>query len=1055
MFKNKKFILLRHVTCLLLSTTLVLSRFTAYSSEAATFVHHHTDACYSTVTDISYCDGVYKWGAWDDNFKAPIYCNTCNTNTVCQVTQVLACNKCGRQAAYINRQKCPGCSGDTWNETSRTGNFAAENARCNGEIKTTRTVLACGHNDNDTMATVSLSPSTTGWTNKDITLNCGVTIKGAGFALAGAPYNFGSGYTANASRTVSQNGTYSVTVMAANGTTVTETASVNNIDKTAPSETLASNNGGWTNSGVTITASASDSQSGLAAKAYSFDGGAYGTSNSIFVSDNRTVTVSVMDNAGNVTTKSINVTNIDKTAPNASMSADKTAWTNGDVTVRVSASDNASGLHSSAYSFNDKGYSSSNSFTASANGTVKVAVRDNAGNVTTKSINITNIDKTAPDASMSADKTSWTNGDVTVRVSASDNASGLSSSAYSFNDKGYSSANSFTVSANGTVKVSVKDNAGNVTTKSINVTNIDKNKPTVSGKKDSEGWTNKNVQVTFTAGDSESGIAADGFSINGGAYSSQNTCTMEANGTVTATVKDNAGNTSSTTVEVKNIDKTAPTLELTLSTTDWIEEGLTVSATAFDGESGLPIKCFSVNGGDYNFTNSVFLTENGPVTFSVVDNAGNVTTKTVVVQNIGRDPAVVAREKLEKERAEQERIAAEKAAAEKAEKERIAAEKAAAEKAEKERIAAEKAAEKAEKERIAAEKAAAEKAEKERIAAEKAAAEKAEKERIAAEKAAAEKAASEKAIAEAARKLAEQQTQAEKEAAERVAKEQASREQAIKEAQQRAAEAAARAEAERLAAEKAAREESERIAAENAARAEAERIAAENAARIEADRIAAENAAKAEAEKAALEAEKKAKKAVASVSVEETTKEVEEEEEDDDENDEDALLPIEGDANGGGSDGGNGGNLIKFTDATATESPVDYFSMSEFEAEPVENTEAESGAESAFLTWLKSNSGSLLAGTLILLAGLFILSFFSYVYVSTDGKTKIVAPAKVKICSDRIIVEVQESKLKPNGRYLVFLSVWAKMASKKRPVYIKAGSVGNVVCAGDSLCFSC
>lgn len=1007
MFKNKKFILLRHVTCLLLSTTLVLSRFTAYSSEAATFVHHHTDACYSTVTDISYCDGVYKWGAWDDNFKAPIYCNTCNTNTVCQVTQVLACNKCGRQAAYINRQKCPGCSGDTWNETSRTGNFAAENARCNGEIKTTRTVLACGHNDNDTMATVSLSPSTTGWTNKDITLNCGVTIKGAGFALAGAPYNFGSGYTANASRTVSQNGTYSVTVMAANGTTVTETASVNNIDKTAPSETLASNNGGWTNSGVTITASASDSQSGLAAKAYSFDGGAYGTSNSIFVSDNRTVTVSVMDNAGNVTTKSINVTNIDKTAPNASMSADKTSWTNGDVTVRVSASDNASGLHSSAYSFNDKGYSSSNSFTASANGTVKVAVRDNAGNVTTKSINVTNIDKTAPDASMSADKTSWTNGDVTVRVSASDNASGLSSSAYSFNDKGYSSANSFTVSANGTVKVSVKDNAGNVTTKSLNVTNIDKNKPTVSGKKDTEGWTNKNVQVTFTAGDSESGIATDGFSINGGAYSSQNTCTMDANGTVTATVKDNAGNTSSTTVEVKNIDKTAPTLELTLSTTDWIEEGLTVSATAFDGESGLPIKCFSVNGGDYNFTNSVFLTENGPVTFSVVDNAGNVTTKTVVVQNIGRDPAVVAREKLEKERAEQERIAAEKAAAEKAEKERIAAEKAAAEKAEKERIAAEKAAEKAEKERIAAEKAAAEKAEKERIAA---------------EKAAAEKAASEKAIAEAARKLAEQQSQAEKEAAERVAKEQASREQAIKEAQQRAAEAAARAEAERLAAEKAAREESERIAAENAARAEAE---------------------------------KKAKKAVASVSVEENAKEVEEEEEDDDENDEDALLPIEGDANGGGSDGGNGGNLIKFTDATATESPVDYFSMSEFEAESVENTEAEIGAESAFLTWLKSNSGSLLAGTLILLVGLFILSFFSYVYVSTDGKIKIVAPAKVKICPDRIIVEVQESKLKPNGRYLVFLSVWVKMASKKRPVYIKAGSVGNVVCAGDSLCFSC
>lgn len=523
---------------------------------------------------------------------------------------------------------------------------------------------------------------------------------------------------------------------------------------------------------------------------------------------------------------------------------------------------------------------------------------------------------------------------------------------------------------------------------------------------------------------------------------------MDANGTVTATVKDNAGNTSSTTIEVKNIDKTAPTLELTLSTTDWIEEGLTVSATATDGESGLPVKCFSVNGGDYSFSNSVFLTENGPVTFSVVDNAGNVTTKTVVVQNIGRDPAVVAREKLEKEKAEKERIAAEKAAAEKAEKERIAAEKAAAEKAEKERIAAEK----AEKERIAAEKAAAEKAEKERKAAEKAAAEKAEKERIAAEKAAAEKAASEKAIAEAARKLAEQQTQAEKEAAERVAREQASREQAIKEAQQRAAEAAARAEAERLAAEKAAREESERIAAENAARAEAERIAAENAARAEADRIKAEEAVKAAAEKATAEAAKKTKTDEVSALTEENAEGAEENEaEDDDE----SLLPLDTDADGGGSDGGNGGNMIKFTDTTATESPVDYFSMSELEANAAESTESEIGAESGLLNWLKTNSGTLFAGTVILLAGMFLLSLFSYVYVSSDGKTKIVALAKVKVKSDRVIVEVQESKLQPNGRYLVFLSVWARIASKNRPVYIKAGSAGNVACAGDSLCFTC
>ena len=65
------------------------------------------------------------------------------------------------------------------------------------------------------------------------------------------------------------------------------------------------------------------------------------------------------------------------------------------------------------------------------------------------------------------------------------------------------------------------------------------------------------------------------------------------------------------------------------------------------------------------------VTKNGTYSVSVKDNAGNVTTESITISNIGRDPEVV--------RAEKE--AAEKAAAEKAAAEKAAAEKAAAEKA--------------------------------------------------------------------------------------------------------------------------------------------------------------------------------------------------------------------------------------------------------------------------------------------------------------------------------------------------------------------------------------
>ena len=176
----------------------------------------------------------------------------------------------------------------------------------------------------------------------------------------------------------------------------------------------------------------------------------------------------------------------------------------------------------------------------------------------------------------------------------------------------------------------------------------------------------------------------------GNGFGSATSMEVSENGTYTVTLTDANGNTASDSITVSCIDKTAPAISsLTKSTDEWIEEGLTITVEASD-ETGLAAEPYSLNGGAYSAENSWHLTANGTYTVSVKDAAGNVTSESITIENIGRDPAIIAAEKAAAEKAAAEKAAAEKAAAEKAAAEKAAAEKAAAEKA-----AAEAAAQKA------------------------------------------------------------------------------------------------------------------------------------------------------------------------------------------------------------------------------------------------------------------------------------------------------------------------------------------------------------------------
>ena len=176
----------------------------------------------------------------------------------------------------------------------------------------------------------------------------------------------------------------------------------------------------------------------------------------------------------------------DTTTPVASLSlsASTTSATNGTVTISATVSSLDSSFQASATPLDfGNGFGSATSMEVSENGTYTVTLTDANGNTISDSITISCIDKTAPTiSSLSKSTEEWIEEGLTVTCEAEDE-SGLAKEAYSFNGGAYSSQNSWFVKSNGTYTVSVKDAAGNVTSKNITIGNIGRDPAVVAAEK--------------------------------------------------------------------------------------------------------------------------------------------------------------------------------------------------------------------------------------------------------------------------------------------------------------------------------------------------------------------------------------------------------------------------------------------------------------------------------------------------------------------------------------------------------------------------------------------
>lgn len=280
------------------------------------------------------------------------------------------------------------------------------------------------------------------------------------------------------------------------------------VDLTAPSLQLSAP-GGWTNQDVTVTVTASDSESDVAELKYAF--GQYDAEDfaavtdtldpsgpKITVTQNGWLSVYAKDLAGNETVEQIQITNIDRSKPDIVLTLSTHAPTNQDVTVTATATDDKSGVKLLKWAYGQKdetffqsaGETFSGSFTATMNGTYTVYAEDNAGNRAIRHIQIDHIFKTGPTILLTPLTTAPTNQPVTVTANVYAQA-GLAIVKYDFgqHDEAYFATAGLPlnlndpqiiVTGNGWVSIYAEDLAHNQIVEQIEITNIDKVKPVIT-----------------------------------------------------------------------------------------------------------------------------------------------------------------------------------------------------------------------------------------------------------------------------------------------------------------------------------------------------------------------------------------------------------------------------------------------------------------------------------------------------------------------------------------------------------------------------------------------
>ena len=548
--------------------------------------------------------------------------------------------------------------------------YWSEDTQGNVEAPNTAYVLI------DTAAPTVSDDAPTGWLNADVLL----TIQaddgdGSGVASIDTtitdPPPGGSTTTATvasdvATYTITAEGTTTVAYSATDevGNRSATASTMVRIDKIAP-VTTDDVPVGWQSTDVTITLSATDDLSGVAATYYDRTG--YGPqlyTGPFVVSDEgeTDITYWSVDEAGNVEqAKRAETVRVDKSDPVlAAYSVPATGWASGAAFGGGDAYDVYSYVHSIWYSIDAGPFlpqlGDTFIWTTSAEGTTRIDMyaRDAAGNTSATETVTLRVDSTPPVTTDDAPG-AWVSTDVTVTLTATDplpgdgTSSGVATTYYRIDG---SSTQTYTapvpVTAEGTHEIvywSV-DGAGNTEEPNSATVRIDRTGPVVTDDS-TPGWQQGPVTVTFTEADAGADASVFHYTLDG-SPAATTAASMEVTGTGLHEIVywgvDSLGNAGPLGHATLRIDDDPP---MSASDIDaaWQQGPVDVAITATDAHSGVAsieatvtdpppsgVTTRSVASETMTFTLSAEGTTT--VEYFATDEVGNVETPTVEIVRI-------------------------------------------------------------------------------------------------------------------------------------------------------------------------------------------------------------------------------------------------------------------------------------------------------------------------------------------------------------------------------------------------------------------------------------
>lgn len=434
---------------------------------------------------------------------------------------------------------------------------------------------------------------------------------------------------------------------------------------------------GWYGSGVMVSLTAADNDTGIEKTLYRINGGEwqpYAEPFSLSVDGTTVVEYKSIDKAGNEEDVKTSTIKIDTQKPETKIGDIPSYPVKVDVPLSFLAQDGTSGIARTEYRVNGGNWTTYDGPTyiqTEGTNTVEYRSIDMAGNVEeVKRVEFV-IDKSGPDTTTSTLGTGWYNSDVEVSLTAADSISGVEKTEYRLNGGSWTAYTSpVRISGQGinTLEYRSTDSVGNVeATKQVEV-KVDKTAPTTTTSV-KDGWYNSDTTVSLVGSDSHSGVAKIEYRLNGGAwatYTGSIVVSTEGNNTLEYRSVDYAGNTEEIkTVQVK-IDKTNPLLNVTFNpsviiggtgklinvkaTVDARDalsgiasfELVSITSSQPDVVKGGKIPEPDIQGAEYGTADTDFYLRNEisgsdriyTITYKAFDNAGNstVTSSTIMVK---------------------------------------------------------------------------------------------------------------------------------------------------------------------------------------------------------------------------------------------------------------------------------------------------------------------------------------------------------------------------------------------------------------------------------------